>query len=79
MRHRNHHVFRRNQIFHTHILSMGDDFAAALVTVLRFNGNQLVDDNLRYALWLGQDIEQIDNLVHHFAIFADDFILFQPG
>ncbi len=79
MRQRDHYVFRRNQVFHAHVLGVRDDLAAALVAELRFHRNQFVVDDLRHALRLGKDVEQVGNLVHHFAVFADDLVLLQTG
>ena len=79
MRHGDHHILWGDEVLHAHILSVGDDLAATLVAVLRLDGDQLVTDDLGYALGLRQDIEQVDNPVHHFAVLADNLVLLQPG
>ena len=58
---------------------MGDDFAAALVAVLLFDLGQFLRNDLGHARRLGQDVEQVDDLVHRLLVFADDLVLLQGG
>src|SRR6202040_3990691 len=55
------------------------DFRAALVTELIANRFELVADDRRDAAGGGEDLEQVDDLLHDVAIFAGDLVLLQPG
>ncbi len=79
MRQGHHHILGRNQVFHAHVMRVRDDLAAALVAELHFHCRQLIADDDCYTFRFRQYIEQIRNLVHHFAVFADDLVLLHAG
>ena len=79
MRQGHHHVLRRDQILDTEFLRMQDDLGLALIAVLLVDFIELGDDDRRDALGLGQNVEQVDDLVHDFLVLADDLVLLQTG
>ena len=58
---------------------MQDDLGLALVAVLFIDFIQFGHDDRRDAFRLGQDVEQVDDLVHDFLVLADDLVLLQAG
>ena len=43
------------------------------------DGAQFLFDNDRYPLWLGQNIEQVLDLPHHFLVLGNNLVLLQAG
>ena len=79
MRERDHHVFGRDEILQRQIDALGDDFGAALIAELIADRLELIANNDGYALRLGKNVEQVDDLLHHVFVFGGDLVLFQPS
>ena len=81
--HSRHHVGRRDQVFGAELLHVALDHAAPrgqfAAAELGAQRRQLLGNDRRHAVWLGQDVEQVGNLRHHFFVLADDLVLLQAG
>ena len=79
VRQRDHHVRRRDQVLERQIDALRDDLRAACVAELVADRGELVVDDRRDARRLRQDVDQVDDLGHHVAVFAEDLVLFEAG
>ena len=79
MRQRHHDVFRLDQVFGVQVLGAGDDFAAALVGVELSDVGEFLRDDFGHPTRLVENIEQVGDLVHRFAVFGNDLVLLQRG
>ena len=70
-----HDVFRRDEIFHAHLLAVGDDFRATLIAKLLLNIGHFRTDHGGDARGAAEYIQQVDNLLHHFAILLNNLVL----
>ena len=79
VRERHHHVFGRDQVFEVDFGGVEHDFGAARVVELVFHRVEFVDDDRGDARRTGEDVEQVGDDFHDFAVFGDDLVLFQAG
>ena len=70
---------RRDQVLDRQVDALRDDLGAALVAELVADRRELVADDRRDARRLGEDVEQVDDLRHHLAVFAGDLVLLESG
>ncbi|ABA48200.1 val start codon [Burkholderia pseudomallei 1710b] len=77
VRHRDHHVLRRDQVFGVQLGRVQLDLRAARIAELRLHLRQFVADQRRDPLGPRENVEQIGDLRHHVAIFADDLVLLE--
>ncbi len=75
---RHHHVRRCDQVLQREVHALRHDFRAALVAELVADRGQFVADDFRQARRLGEDIDEIDDEVHHFLVLAGDFFTLEP-
>ena len=61
------------------ILRAAHDLRAARVAELALQREQLVGNDVGDPRRRGQHVQQIGDLLHHFAIFVDDLVLLEPG
>ena len=80
---RHHHVLRRDQVLDVDLAGVELDLRAARILLgaaeLFHHPRQLVADDGRDARRLGQDVQQVQDAVHHLAVLGDDLLLLQPG
>ena len=79
VRHRDHAVFVRHQIFHVNVTHVGYNFRAPGVGIETAHLDQI---RLHHAIELGvigQQLLQIDNTLLQGPVFALDFATLQPG
>ena len=80
---RHHHVLRRDQVLDVDLAGVELDLRAARILLgaaeLFHHPRQLVADDGRDACRLGQDVQQVQDAVHHLAVLGDDLLLLQPG
>ena len=80
---RDHHVGRGDQVFGAQVKGAVLDLAAsrADLALAKFvaDEREFVGDDGRDTFRLGQDVEQVLDLGHHFLVFSDDLVLLQPG
>ena len=80
---RHHHVGGRDQVFGAEFLRVVLDGAAPRADLgraeLLLQRGELLGDDRRDALGLGQDVQQVGDLRHHVLVLADDLVLLQPG
>ncbi|MNY04315.1 hypothetical protein D3C86_1369840 [compost metagenome] len=79
VRERDDHVLRRNQILGVEFGRVQFDGGAALVAEFGADGAKFVGDDGRNAFRTRQDVQQVCDHRHHFAVFLDDLVLLQAG
>ena len=79
MRHRHHHILRRDEVFDAQIVSVQHDLRAARVTKLGTHGAQFFAQNIGNPLRPRQDIHQIGNFFQQIGKVGDDPVALQSG
>ncbi len=79
MRQGDHHVFLGDQVFNIDIGRVQDDLGLARIACLLADGAQFGIDDRGDAGRLGQDVEQISDLIHDFPVLADNLVLLHIG
>ena len=76
---RHHQILWRNEVFCIQLGRIVLDLRATLIAEFRADRGQFLDDDGSNTFRPRQDIQQIGDLRHHFAVFLDDLVLLQPG
>ena len=76
---RHHQILRRNEVFCIQLSGIVLNLRATLIAELSADRGEFLDDDGGNALRPSQDVQQIGDLRHHFAVFLDDLVLLQPG
>ena len=79
VRQRDDHVFRCDQVFDVDLGGVEHDLRTARVAELFAHRLQLADDDRGDALGPREDVEQVGDDVHHFAVLGEDLVLLQTG
>ncbi len=79
MRHRDDHVLRRDQILGVQLGRVQLDLRAARIAELGLHRGQFLADHRRDPLGAREDVQQVGDLCHHFAVLADDLVLLEAG
>jgi hypothetical protein len=74
---RHHHVLGCDQVLDLQVGAAHDDLAAALVAELALHLGQLVADDLRHPIGLGEDVEQVLDRGDDLAVLGEDLVLLQ--
>src|SRR5690606_14830169 len=83
MRERHHHIHRGDQVFGIQLGGVVLDLRATNVLASRrelvAHGDQFVTNNGRHTSRVGQDVQQVSNLVHDLAVLLNNLVLLQAS